>query len=154
MDNYTIRPYTPACLGEVTAIERESFSTPWSSESLRQAGEMDNSIFLTVADEMQTVGFGCILLVPGEGELVDIAVSPACRKKGLGQMLITALLTEAENRGAEQIFLEVRQSNTPARTLYEKNGFVPIGVRKKYYKDPVEDAVLMCRVLSPAKETI
>ena len=147
MDKFVITPYTEEVLADVVAIERESFSTPWTSESLRQAGEMENSIFLTVTEGDSAVGFGCILLVADEGELVDIAVSPAYRKLGLGQMLMTALLTEAANRGAEQIFLEVRQSNTPARNLYEKNGFTAIGLRKKYYKEPVEDAVLMqCRL--------
>ena len=111
---------------------------------------MENSIFFAVTAGGKTAGFGCILLAAGEGELVDIAVSPAYRKQGLGQMLMTALLTEAEKRGACQVFLEVRQSNMPARNLYEKNGFRPIGLRKKYYKNPTEDAVLMCRVLSDA----
>ena len=147
MDKFVITPYTEEVLADVVAIERQSFSTPWTSESLRQAGEMENSIFLTVMEGNTAVGFGCILLAAGEGELVDIAVSPAYRKLGLGQMLMTALLTEAADRGTEQIFLEVRQSNTPARNLYEKNGFTAIGLRKKYYKDPVEDAVLMqCRL--------
>ncbi|MBQ3591965.1 MAG: ribosomal protein S18-alanine N-acetyltransferase, partial [Clostridia bacterium] len=118
-----------------------------TADDLRQAGKMENSIFLTVTEGETAVGFGCILLAADEGELVDIAVSPAYRKMGLGQMLMTALLTEAANRGTAQVFLEVRQSNTPARTLYEKNGFTAIGLRKKYYKEPVEDAVLMqCRL--------
>ena len=147
MDTFDIAPYTEEVLADIVTIERESFSTPWTSESLRQAGEMENSIFLTVMEENTAVGFGCILLAAGEGELVDIAVSPAYRKLGLGQMLMTALLTEAADRGTEQVFLEVRQSNTPARNLYEKNGFTAIGLRKKYYKEPVEDAVLMqCRL--------
>ncbi|MBQ8401419.1 MAG: ribosomal protein S18-alanine N-acetyltransferase [Clostridia bacterium] len=149
MDKFSIAPYREEMLGDIVSIERESFSTPWSADSLRQAGEMDNSIFLAVTDGQTAVGFGCILLVAGEGELVDIAVSPAYRKLGLGQMLMTGLLTEAGKRKAEQIFLEVRQSNTPARGLYEKNGFRAIGLRKKYYKDPVEDAVLMQCTLDP-----
>jgi len=149
MDKFVIAPYREELLADVVTIERESFSTPWTPDSLRQAGEMENSIFLTVTEGDSAVGFGCILLVADEGELVDIAVSPAYRKLGLGQMLMTALLTEAANRGTEQVFLEVRQSNTPARTLYEKNGFTAIGLRKKYYKDPVEDAVLMQCSLKP-----
>ena len=69
------------------------------------------------------------------------------KARPLSETAMVSLLTEAANRGAEQIFLEVRQSNTPARALYEKNGFTAIGLRKKYYKDPVEDAVLMqCRL--------
>ena len=149
MDKCIVTPYREELLGDVIAIERESFSTPWTADDLRQAGKMENSIFLTVTEGETAVGFGCILLAADEGELVDIAVSPAYRKMGLGQMLMTALLTEAANRGTAQVFLEVRQSNTPARTLYEKNGFTAIGLRKKYYKEPVEDAVLMQCCLTP-----
>ena len=147
MDNGIILPYSGEMLADIVTIERESFSVPWSADSLRQAGEMENSIFLTVSADGCIAGFGCILLVAGEGELVDIAVSPAFRKRGLGQMLMTALLNEAKCRGAEQIFLEVRRSNASARHLYEKNGFFEIGLRKKYYRDPVEDAVLMQCIL-------
>jgi len=153
MCEYRIRPYVPEMLGDVTRIERESFSCPWSSESFEQADAMENSIFLTVCAGETPVGFGCILLVAGEGELVDIAVSSAHRQKGLGQLLMTALLAEARKQETEILYLEVRQSNTAARSLYEKNGFEAMGVRKKYYKNPVEDAVLMRCVLTP-EETI
>lgn len=151
MEKIEIRHYSPEMLRDVIAIERASFSCPWSLESFEQAGTMENSIFLTVCEGGMAVGFGCILLAAEEGELVDIAVSPEYRKRGLGQMLMTALLEKAAERGTEVLYLEVRQSNTPARSLYEKNGFAAIGVRKKYYKNPVEDAVLMRCELSPAE---
>ena len=147
MSAYEILPYTAQMQGEVAAIERESFSCPWSADSFRQAGEMENSIFLVLREGENTAGFGIILTVAGEGELVDIAVSPAYRKKGYGQALMTALLTEAQVQNIETLYLEVRQSNAAARHLYEKNGFEAMGVRKKYYRDPVEDAVLMRLVL-------
>ena len=152
MHEYQIHPYTPEYLEDVTAIEKASFSCPWSADSFRQAGDMEISIFLVAAAEETVVGFGCILLAAGEGELVDIAVLPAYRKKGLGQMLMTALLTQAREQGTENLYLEVRQSNTPARNLYEKNGFTAIGIRKKYYREPVEDAVLMCCRLAEETE--
>ena len=151
MEKIEIRAYEDEMLDAIAAIERESFSCPWSPESLQEAGTMENSIFLTVSVDGTVAGFGCVLLVAGEGELVNIAVSPAFRKMGLGQRLLTALLTEAEAQETEVVYLEVRQSNTPARHLYEKNGFEAMGVRKKYYKDPVEDAVLMRCVLIPAE---
>ena len=147
MAAYEILPYAAQMQGEITEIERASFSCPWSSDSFRQAGEMENSIFLVLREDGNTAGFGIILTVAGEGELVDIAVSHAYRKKGYGQALMTALLAESERQGIETLYLEVRQSNTAARNLYEKNGFEAMGVRKKYYRDPVEDAVLMRLVL-------
>lgn len=148
MERYRIEPYVPDVLPQVYAIEQASFTDPWSADALAQTAAREDCLFLTVVSTVgngtETVcGFGCILTVANEGELVDIAVSPAYRGCGIGQMLMTALLTEAQSRSVEQIFLEVRLSNTPARRLYEKNGFVEIGVRKRYYRDPVEDAVLM-----------
>jgi len=142
-NRYAVYPCTPEMLGDIVTVERQSFSCPWSAESLRLTAEREDSIFLTVCRGENAVAFGCILLAENEGELVDIAVAPEHRQKGLGQLLLAALLAEAQNRGAEQIFLEVRESNKAARGLYEKNGFVPIGRRKKYYKNPVEDAVVM-----------
>lgn len=165
MERYRIEPYAPDMLPQVYAIEQASFTDPWSADALAQTAAREDSLFLTVVDTVvdttaenlcgfdsrqlcgidaqRICGFGCILTVANEGELVDIAVSPAYRGCGLGQRLMTALLTEAQSRSVEQIFLEVRLSNTPARKLYQKNGFVEIGVRKRYYRDPVEDAVLM-----------
>lgn len=161
MERYRIEPYTPDMLPQVYAIEQASFTDPWSADALAQTAAREDSLFLTVVDSQaenlcgfdsrhlcgmdaqRVCGFGCILTVANEGELVDIAVSPAYRGLGIGQLLMTALLTEAQSRSVEQIFLEVRLSNTPARKLYQKNGFVEIGMRKRYYRDPVEDAVLM-----------
>lgn len=145
MERYRIEPYAPDMLPQVYAIEQASFTDPWSADALAQTAAREDSLFLTVVDSKKDTvcGFGCILTVANEGELVDIAVSPAYRGCGIGQMLMTALLTEAQSRSVEQIFLEVRLSNTPARKLYQKNGFVEIGMRKRYYRDPVENAVLM-----------
>lgn len=145
MERYQIKPYDPAMLPEIYAIEQASFTDAWSMDALSQTAAREDSLFLTVVDtETDThCAFGCILTVANEGELVDIAVSPAYRGCGLGQMLMEALLAEVQKQQVEHIFLEVRQSNTPARRLYKKNGFVEIGVRKRYYREPVEDAVLM-----------
>lgn len=158
MERYRIEPYTPDMLSEIVAIEQASFHDPWSEVALSQTAMREDSVFLTVVSttvvnttvvddlcgaSQKLCGFGCILTVANEGELVDIAVSPQYRGRGIGQMLMTALLTEAKKRQIEQIFLEVRLSNTPARKLYQKNDFVEIGVRKRYYREPVEDAILM-----------
>lgn len=134
---------TPDLLTQIYEIECASFTDPWSAASLKDTAERTDSIFHVALAEGVPCGFGCLLVVAGEGELVDIAVSPAYRKQGIGQRLMTSLLSEAQNRHVEQIFLEVRQTNTPAQGLYRKNGFVEIGIRKRYYREPVEDAVLM-----------
>lgn len=135
--------YTPELLAQIYEIECASFTDPWTAASLQSTAERADSIFYVALTEGVPCGFGCLLTVANEGELVDIAVSPAYRKHGIGQRLITSLLSEAQNRHVEQVFLEVRQTNTPAQELYRKNGFVEIGIRKRYYREPVEDAVLM-----------
>ena len=87
-------------------------------------------------------GFLVARKVAAEWELENIVVAPAARRKGLGRQLIGALLTRAREAGSEAVFLEVRESNTAARSLYERAGFRQIGRRKAYYRDPPEDAIL------------
>ncbi|MBE6569076.1 MAG: ribosomal-protein-alanine N-acetyltransferase [Ruminococcaceae bacterium] len=144
MTDTILRLCTEADLDAVYAIEQRSFSTPWSRESFASALHAVGTEIWLLTDEQGTIlGFGCLMTIAGEGEVLNIAVDPAYRRKGYGEILLSAMLTSAVNRGAEEIFLEVRASNTPARTLYEKYGFAPIGIRKKYYTNPTEDAVCM-----------
>ena len=83
-------------------------------------------------DPADAVGFAVVRAAPGEEEILLIAVEPAMRRKGLGAKLISTLSASARNRGADRLFLEMRENN-PARTLYENNGFQPIGRRRNYY---------------------
>lgn len=140
-----IVPYVPAMLSQVYEIERTSFSDPWSAASLHDTAMREDSIFYVALVDGIPCGFGCVLTVAGEGELVDIAVSPVHRQNGIGQQLMTALLDAAGGAGCRQLYLEVRASNEPAKRLYRANGFLEIGIRKRYYREPVEDAVLMLR---------
>ena len=83
-------------------------------------------------DPAEAEGFAFVRAAPGEEEILLIAVNPPFRRKGLGARLIASLAADARQRGAERLFLEMRENN-PARTLYEAQGFVPIGRRKNYY---------------------
>ena len=83
-------------------------------------------------DPTEAEGFAIVRAAPGEEEILLIAVNPPVRRKGLGARLIASLAADARQRGAERLFLEMRENN-PARTLYEAQGFVPIGRRKNYY---------------------
>lgn len=140
-----IVPYTPELLPQLYEIEKASFSDPWSMTSLADTAARPDSIFFAAMTDGVPCGFGCVLTVAEEGELVDIAVSPAQRNNGIGQRLMTALLDAATQNGCQRMYLEVRQSNVPAQRLYEKNGFLTMGIRKRYYKEPVEDAIVMVR---------
>ncbi len=144
-----LMPYDASLLDDVAALEKLCFSTPWSKESFREVGESTDHIFWilaeTKAEACEVLGFGCVSVMLDEGELLNIAVSPTHRRKGIGQILLSALLCEANWRGVRRMFLEVRESNLPAQSLYLRNGFTPVGRRKRYYHDPTEDAILMMR---------
>ncbi len=149
MAETVILPYELWMLEDIAALERLCFSTPWSKESLREVGESEDHVFYVLTGgnglSREILGFGCVSVMLDEAELLNIAVSPAHRKMGLGQLLLSALFDEAARRGAQRFFLEVRESNLPALKLYLRNGFVAVGRRKRYYTNPTEDAVIMLR---------
>ena len=91
--------------------------------------------------------FLCMMYVLDEGYISNVAVSPAYRRQGIADKLISQLLKSAEDKELTFVTLEVRQSNIPAISLYEKNGFIKVGQRKNYYDLPKEDAILMTKFL-------
>ncbi len=151
-----IREMTPDDVQEVAAIEQECFSMPWSEKSFLDSLGRDDTLFLVcVADsnalqqdkvpknDGSIAGYLGMYLSFGEGEITNVAVSPSYRKKGCGQALIQAAIAQARQQAAESIMLEVRKSNASAISLYTKNGFEEIGIRKNFYERPVEDAIIM-----------
>ncbi|MBQ7923450.1 MAG: ribosomal protein S18-alanine N-acetyltransferase [Clostridia bacterium] len=145
MTDIQLRLCTEMDLDTVYTIEQRSFSTPWSRESFQSALTAVGTEIWLLTDENEKIrGFGCVMTIAGDGEVLNIAVDPDYRGMGYGDKLLLALLDSAVRNEAEQVFLEVRESNTAARNLYEKHGFQPIGIRKRYYSNPTEDAVCMC----------
>ncbi len=135
-------------LDGIIHIENVSFSCPWSKQSFLDAIKNENMIVLVSEnDDGHPVGFLCALIIGDEAELLDIAVLPEYRKNGVANSLFHTLLSEQKMEPASKIFLEVRLSNVPARTFYEKLGFTQIGVRRNYYRNPTEDAILMVKTL-------
>ncbi|MGE4485265.1 MAG: ribosomal protein S18-alanine N-acetyltransferase [Oscillospiraceae bacterium] len=143
--SFEIRPADTGMLTEIAALETECFSTPWSEKSF--AAELDNtdSIFLTALRGAKLLGFVIVRKFSGEAEILNIAVRKAERGLEIGSKLLRCAIEAAERDDVKTIFLEVRESNVPAITLYAKNGFTVIGRRKKYYEAPAEDAILMSR---------
>ena len=135
-------------LSPVAESERLLFSDPWTENALKGhlATQGGTGYLLLFKGEMAGYLIGSLTL--GEGELFRIGILPVFRRKGLGKALISHFLKEAKKAGAKKIFLEVRESNLPARTLYEALGFHIIGERKRYYRDPVEGALLYQKDLS------
>ncbi|MCI0350241.1 MAG: ribosomal protein S18-alanine N-acetyltransferase [Acidobacteriales bacterium] len=102
----------------------------------------EHHVSLVVEDHGQVVGFVVARVLEGEWEIENIAVAGEARRRGLGTRLMGELMERAHAAGAEQVFLEVRESNRAARSLYEKWAFEPAGRRKSYYQRPVEDALI------------
>ena len=127
----------------VARVERESFPTPWSREDFWREASNDFACYIVALDDMEIIGFAGCWISFEEAQVTNIALTSAQRGRGLGKDLMTRLMCAAAARGAERMTLEVRPSNTSALRLYERLGFAAIGVRKKYYQDNDEDAILM-----------
>lgn len=128
----------------VHAIESASFSVPWPSYAFRQEIETNRLARYVVAREGDAiVGYAGIWLMVDEAHITTFAVAPEHRRAGIGETLLQSLLALSAEVGASVATLEVRVSNMPARRLYEKYGFRPVGVRPRYYTDNGEDALIM-----------
>ena len=140
-------------LDAVVAIERRSFSDPWSRAMFLSELEVAGGTFARGAwvPDKQTgerlVGYSFAVFVIDEAHLGNLAVDPGYRRKGVAQRLLGDLITEARRHEVRRMTLEVRESNAHARTFYARNGFIDIAMRKSYYQKPVEDAIVMLLVL-------
>lgn len=132
---------------QISLLEKECFSVPWSEASIIESIEKDYSIFLKAVADKKIVGYAGLYKTFEEGDITNIAVSDKYRRQGIGSKLIDAVFYECKKQKISNIMLEVRKSNAMAIRLYEKKGFKCIGVRKGFYQKPVEDAVIMKREL-------
>jgi ribosomal-protein-alanine N-acetyltransferase len=140
-----IRPMQEKDLLQVSTIEAQNFSDPWTIENYHYYLERENAIFLVASEEENILGYIGLILAADEGDITNVSVAPKAKGHGIGTKLLQVLLNQADKRGVQKIFLEVRKSNTVASRLYQQAGFRKIGIRKNYYSDPAEDADLMCR---------
>lgn len=131
-------------LDQVEAIEKEAFPTPWSRSAF--AGELlqnDFAYYIVALHEDVVVGYGGMWLILDEAHITNVAVRADCRGQRIGQALMLEIIRQAVIRGVKSMTLEVRPSNDAARHLYQGLGFVDRGVRKHYYSDNNEDAIIM-----------
>ncbi|MBQ8849693.1 MAG: ribosomal protein S18-alanine N-acetyltransferase [Clostridia bacterium] len=132
----------PEHFAEVHTIEELCFSEPWSERSLGLLCEGENFGIAALVDG-RVAAYGGMTCVLDEGSVTNIATHPDFRRRGLASAVLSAMLCEAEKRGIENIFLEVRASNDAARDMYLKAGFCELGVRRGFYRHPTEDAIQM-----------
>lgn len=134
----------PEHLDQVLAIERRSFPIPWSHHAFMfEVTENDFAFYIVAMIKQRVVGYAGMWIVLDEAHITNVAVHPDLRGCGIGRALMMELLNRAAVLGAVKLTLEVRASNQTARNLYKSLGFVDKGVRKGYYSDNNEDAVIM-----------
>lgn len=139
-----IEPMTLGDLDAVHAIERASFFPPWPDDAYRNELTTNKlATYLVARMDGVVVGFAGIWIMVDEAHVTTFAVDPTWRRRGIGERLLVALLDISIARRAREATLEVRLSNMPARRLYEKYGFRPVGLRPRYYTDNGEDALIM-----------
>ena len=128
----------------VLEVEENCFSIPWSKESfLRELNNNEIALYLVAKIENKAVGYIGVWKIIDEGHITNLAVHSDYRNLGIGSMLVSKLLSLCKENDVNAFTLEVRKSNTVAQRLYEKFGFKEEGIRKGYYEDNNEDAVIM-----------
>jgi ribosomal-protein-alanine N-acetyltransferase len=134
---------TVAQVTAVADLEKVCFSDPWSEKSV--ASELDNplALWLVALDGDTVAGYIGSQTVMDETDMMNVAVAPSHRRMGIGEQLVMTLVGKLQKRGSRCLTLEVRDSNEPARSLYEKLGFEQVGRRPNYYRNPREDALIL-----------
>jgi len=135
-------------LKQVLSIERQSFPTPWSYSMFKN--EMLNVFSEAIVAEAETeenkkeiIGYACYWLIGDEIHITNIATEPRYRRRRIGEGILVRIMAKAREEGMSEITLEVRVSNIAAQRMYTKLGFLPRGVRRRYYSDTGEDAIIM-----------
>ena len=144
---YNITEMTEAHIASLAELESVCFSTPWTAEGLAEELSNPQAHFLVALCGETVVGYIGVQEIFDEAYITNVAVFPQYRKNGIASALLQAAVCGAAARDCAFITLEVRESNLPAVTLYRKAGFVPMGVRKNFYRLPDENAVIYTKTL-------
>jgi [ribosomal protein S18]-alanine N-acetyltransferase len=144
----TIEPALRIDLPAIAELEQASFADPWSLASFDAVMDEPAAFFAVARGaEERILGYVVAWFAADEGEIANLAVREPTRRRGIGAALLDGALAEGSRRGARNLYLEVRESNDAARRLYASRAFEEIGRRKRYYRHPVEDAVVLRRVM-------
>jgi ribosomal-protein-alanine N-acetyltransferase len=148
-----LRPASEGDVSGVAKIERSCFADPWSEESFRRLLDAAPAIFLVALypPAQEIVGYVVGFSVGADAEILNVAVAPDFRGRGLAGQMLDAVLIQLGARGVRTAFLEVRESNQAALSLYRSRGFGEIGRRQRYYRRPVEDALVLRKFLEVAE---
>ncbi len=152
MSEAVLEPLEMRHVPEILAIERESFPAPWTEGMFRQEVEekwLSRSFVALV--EGRVAGYVVAWMLRSEMHILNLAIAAPDRRQGLARRLLDHVLGIAESESCQLVTLEVRVSNEPARRLYMAMGFAPVGIRRRYYHDNDEDALVMTRRLKEGR---
>lgn len=142
----TVRLAEERDVHDVAELDKLCFAMPWSEESFRQEfTENERALYIVAEIGGRIVGYAGMWVILDEGHITNVCVHPDYRKRHIGEGILRVLIAAGAQVGVERTTLEVRRSNAPAIALYEKLGFVSEGVRKGYYENNNEDAIIMWR---------
>lgn len=138
-----IRKAGPDELEAAASVEAACFSMPWSRQAMEESVRTGQMFFLTAYCDGKAVGECALRTICGEGEITNVAVLPEYRRLGIGRALMAELIKQGKKAGIREFTLEVRAGNRAAIRLYEENGFKTEGIRRNFYENPREDAMIM-----------
>lgn len=144
---FTVRKACSTDIPDMVFIEEECFSTPWSRKSFAESLSHSPWHFFVAVCENKIVAYGGVYLILDEGQISNIATLSAFRGKGIGRAVLDSIIKLCKDEGCERITLELRESNSVARALYESCGFAAVGKRPNFYSNPNETAILMDKTL-------
>lgn len=151
--DFALRPMMLSDLDQVLVIERESFSEPWSRSNFEyELLNLDTSELIVAVVGQKIIGYSVTWLLGEEVHLANVAVRKDRRARGVGRALVEDVIARAKAARSRRVLLEVRESNYEARKLYDSLGFLPVGIRRNYYRKEREDAILMQCLLEDAYE--
>ena len=130
-------------LAQVSEIESQIFSLPWSEKAFEESLKNTNTLYIVAKEKEEVLGYIGMYISFQEGNITTVAVNPNYRRKKIGQNLIREILERAKQIGVTDVILEVRETNAAAICLYEKMGFEEAGIRKNFYEKPLENAIIM-----------
>ena len=142
-EGFRIRLLRVADLPRVMEIEIASFSTPWRENTFRGLMRRTDTDLFVAEEDGEVLGYAACWTVVDQSELGNVAVAVDARGRGVGRALVDAVVVRVRDRGARELFLEVRESNLGAQKVYRERGFEEVGRRRSYYSSPTEDALVM-----------
>ncbi len=144
-----IRTMNYADLKQVIDIEKKTYPHPWTLGIFRDCLRIGYNAWVMTLDR-KIIGYGIVMLSPGEAHILNICIDPDCQGKGLGRYLLSHLIKKSRQTDVDMVLLEVRRSNASAQQLYLSEGFHELGVRKAYYpsENGREDAIILAKYLA------